>query len=364
LTRAPGLGTVSDVAPRKTKESAAKRFLDLWHELREGTPKTIVALYGPRDERDLPQIQFLLDHTVSIVRERFSQDPAAKFNIDVFHGGSVDIEQALNVAKTAPMFGDRRLAMLLDLPEPDEHAADILVRYVKDPVPHTSLVLVFASGRISRRIHNACRPLGCLYKAESLKERDLPGWIQASFRDHGLETAPGVARAVGEYTGVNLQAIEDTVEKLAIYTAGAKRVEVADVEECVLAVRQSVIFDLLDALGERNPGQALSILHRLAGQRTDSLFINAMLSKQIRNLIKIRHHGNHPPGRDAVAAELGVHPFFAGKLLGQVRNFSMPDLERALAASAEFNVRVKHSRVPPDRLMESMVLTIIRGQEI
>ncbi len=364
MTRDPGLGTVSDVASKKPKESPARRFLSLWDELKHGTPKTVVALYGPRDERDLPQIQFLFDRTVSIVRERFSQDPAAKFNIDVFHGNQVDLEQALNVARTVPMFGDRRLSMLVDLPEPDERAVDLLVRYIKDPVPHTSLVLVFATGRISRRIHNACRPLGCLYRAESLKERDLPGWIQASFREHGLETAPGVARAVGEYTGVNLQAIEDTVEKLAIYTAGAGRVEVADVEECVLAVRQSVIFDLLDALGERNPGRALSILHRLASQRTDSLFINAMLSKQIRNLIKIRRHGSNPPGRDTVAAELGVHPFFAGKLLGQVRNFSMTDLERALAASAEFNVSVKHSRVPPERLMESMVLTIIRGQSV
>jgi DNA polymerase-3 subunit delta len=349
------------VARKKAKVDAATRFLGLWNELRQSALGPVYVLYGPRDERDLPQIQFLFDRTVHIMREVFGSDPGAKFNLDVFHGGQVDLEQALNTARTVPMFGERRLTMLLELPEPGESETELVVRYIKDPAPHTILVLVFASGRLSRKIHNACRDTGCLYKAERLRERDLPRWIEEAFRSRRIETARGVPRAVAEHTGVNLQAIEDTVEKLGIYAAGNKRVEVEDVEECVLAVRQSQIFDLLDALGERNAGRALSILGRLAGQRTDSLYINAMLSKQIRNLIKIRAYGRSLPGREEVAGRLGVHPYFAGKLLGQARNFSMTDLERALAASAEFNVQAKRSRVPPDRLMEMMVLAIIRG---
>lgn len=352
------------VAKKKSRQGVVSRFLGLWRELREATPDPVYLLYGPRQERDLAQIQFLFDRTVAILRGRFCDDPGAKFNLDVFHGGQVDLEQVLNTARTVPMFGDRRLTLLLDHPEPGEGETELIVRYVKDPAPHTILMVVFATGKLSRKIHNACRPSGCLIRAEKLRERDLPHWIDASFRDHGLATASGVTRAVAEHTGVNLQAIEDTVEKLAIYTAGKERVEVADVEECVLAVRQSEIFDLLDALGERNAGRALSILGKLAGQRTDSLFINAMLSRQIRNLIKIRRHGSHSPGQEAIAQELGVHPYFAGKLLAQSRNFTMVDLERALAASAEFNVRVKHSRVQPERLMEVMILGIIRGQDI
>jgi DNA polymerase III delta subunit len=87
-----------------------------------------------------------------------------------------------------------------------------------------------------------------------------------------------------------------------------------------------------------------------------------MLSRTLRNLIKIRRNVRIP-ARDAVARDLGVHPFIAGKLIAQARNFSMKDLERALAASAEFNVRSKRSRVPHERLMEDMVLTIISGQQ-
>jgi DNA polymerase-3 subunit delta len=347
----------------RAKQGPADRFLELWRQLRDDELGVAYVLYGSRDERDLNQVQFLLDRTVAILRERFSEDPSAKFNLDVFHGGQAGVEQALNIARTVPMFGKRRLTMLLDLPEPDDADADRIVRYLSDPAPHTTLGLVFASGKLPRKVHNACRPLGCLYKAERLRERDLPTWIGRCLRHYGLAAAPGVARAVAEYTGTNLQAIEDAVEKLAIYTAGSRRVEVEDVEECVLSVRQSEIFDLLDAMGARNPGRALSILGRLAGQRTDSLFINAMLSKQIRNMIRIRARPGRLPGREEVASELGVHPYFAGKLLEQVRNFSMTDLERALAASAEFNVRVKRSRVPSDRLMEAMVLAIIRGQE-
>jgi len=179
--------------------------------------------------------------------------------------------------------------------------------------------------------------------------------------EQGLEAASGVEQAIGEYTGVHLRAVEDTVEKLALYTAGERRVEVEDVEQCVLAVREAVVFDLLDAIGERQAGKALGILESLSSQRSESLRLNAMLANQLRRLVRIRSHGRRLPSRDTVVSELGIHPFQAGKLLSQVRNFTMADLERALAASAEFNVQTKRTRVAPERLMEAMVLGIILG---
>lgn len=349
------------MAPAAKKKGPADIFPVLWRELEKGELDPVYILYGPRDARELTHVQFLFNRTVSALRQRFTGDPAAKFNQDLFNGNETDMQSVLGAARTVPMFGEYRLTILVDQPELDEKGLQALVDYIKDPMPTTVLMVVFAAGKLSRKIHNACKPAGCLYKAEKLKERDLARWIDTCFRQHGLETAPGVARTVAEYTGADLRAIEDTVEKLVIYTAGRSPVQNDDVEQCVLVVRQSDIFELMDSIGERNAGKALSILHRLSTQRTESLFINAMLSRQIRNLIQIRCQGRRLPPREQLARDLGVHPFVAGKLMSQARNFSMNDLERALAASAEFNVQSKRSRLHPDRLMEDMVLRIIAG---
>ncbi len=345
------------------KKSPAEVFPALWRELEHGTPGPVYLLYGPREERDLSHVQYLFDRTVAVLRKRFASDPAGRFNQDLFVGGQTGLDQVLGSARTMPMFGDRRLTVVVDQGEPTDKETESIVAYVRDPVPTTTLMIVFGTGKLSRKIHNACKSADCLYRAERLKDREVVRWIEECFRSHGLATAPGAALTVSEYTGVDLAAIEDTVEKLVIYTSGRGVVQTEDVEQCVLAVRQSEIFDLLDSIGERNAGKALTILERLGGQRTESLFINAMLSRTIRNLIKIRSHAKLP-GRNDVAQDLKVHPFVAGKLIDQARNFSMRDLERALAASAEFNVRSKRSRVPHERLLEEMVVRIISSQDV
>lgn len=348
--------------PPQSNVTPVERFPRLWDELSKGELRPVYVLYGSRDQREAVHVQFLIDRSVSALRSRFAGDPSARFNQDVFQGGQAGLDQVIGAARTVPMFGDTRLTIVVDQPEPSGEEVDALAAYIRDPVPTTVLMVVFAAGKVSRKIHNACRPSGCLYKAERLKERELVRWIDVRFAQHGLRTEPGVARTLAEYTGTDLTAIEDTVEKLVIYTAGRDAVSNDDVEQCVLAVRQSEIFDLMDSIGERNAGKALAVLHRLAVQRTEGLVINAMLTRQIRNLIRIRSLGRRAPRRDELAQDLGVHPFVAQKLLSQVRNFTMRDLERALAASVEFNVRSKRSRVHQHRLMEDMVLTIIAGR--
>ena len=348
---------------KKPRPETARIFLDLWKEIASAPLAPVYILYGSREDRDQANVQFLVDRTLTLVRRRFLADPTGKYNLDVFDGRILDAEAVLASVRTVPMFGASRLTIVTGISEPDDAATDRLVGYLRDPVPTGILVLAFDSGSLPRRLHAAAKETSRVARAERLRDRDMPGWIEARFADHGLGIAQGVTRALAEHTGTSLDVVEDTIERLSLYAHGKPRVEVSDVEECVLDVRESEMFDLLDAIGARDPGRALAVLARIGEQRGGTLVVNSMLANQIRKLILIRGEGGRLPDKETLVRETGYHPFYAGKLLDQARNFSPRDLERALSAAVEFNVESKRSRAPAERLLEAMVLRIITGQE-
>jgi len=106
-----------------------------------------------------------------------------------------------------------------------------------------------------------------------------------------------------------------------------------------------VIFDAVDALGQRDGTRAAHLIHNLLNHDNDPLYLFAMIIRQIRLLIQIKELALDHMDVQAIAKTIDLHPFPTGKLHAQARNFSMEQLERIHHHLLEFDVQIKTGQI-------------------
>jgi DNA polymerase III subunit delta len=137
-------------------------------------------------------------------------------------------------------------------------------------------------------------------------------WEQ-QLRKAGKAAAPGVFEAVSQLTGFDLANFCQGTEKLIDYTGDRSQISVADVHDLLRRTKTDPIYELTNAVSDRNLTKALFFLNSL---RTDlhPLQIVAALANQIRKLLL---------ARDFIDSEFG-RAFHGGIAYPQFQEQVMP----------------------------------------
>ncbi len=170
-------------------------------------------------------------------------------------------------------------------------------------------------------------------------------WIMNQARDeYGAEIEPQAAAALAAVIGQDLRAADSEIAKLAVYVNGERPINEADVALLTPYVAEADVFQMVDALGRRDGATASRLLHRLLDQ-DDPLRLFGMVVRQFRLLILAREYLNEGGSPTQIGKAIGVHPYVGEKLVGQVRAFSLDQLEVIYRFLLETDAGVKTGKV-------------------
>ncbi len=172
----------------------------------------------------------------------------------------------------------------------------------------------------------------------------LERWVrQRVAQKEGQISGQAVQMLVGNI-GSELPILENEIEKLLMYKGGEGEIGVKDVALLSPYAAEANIFDLVDAVGNRDSRKAAVLLHQKLGDGDDPFFLFSMLIRQFRLLIQVKELadlGDRPP---AISKQLKMHSFVAGKLHKQCQQFSMVQLEQIYRHLLEIDIGVKTGR--------------------
>ncbi len=190
--------------------------------------------------------------------------------------------------------------------------------------------------------------------------------------------------AIVERTGFSVRTLSSEVQKICLYAGDRPRITRADVLAVLSSSREAGIFDLTNALGERDAARALRALRGLLTQREPAVRILFTLASEVRNLLlarlalESRLDGKFDPkmpypafhsrilprltqgaeAEDGAAALARMNPFRAFNLLRGAARFSLEELLEALAGIQETDLSLKTSGHPEEWLMEALLIRI------
>ncbi len=232
------------------------------------------------------------------------------------------------------------------------HLPDFCVLIVlADEVLDTSNPLLKAAGQYGKAIH-------CMLP----KGAALENWITQRAKSIGVSISPQAAALLANFVGSQLRLLANELDKLATYVGSGAIIHVDDVRKLSAQVQEARIFDLTDALAQRNRKQALDILHDLLADGEPPLKLISTITTQVRSLVLVKELSQKGMRAAQIAATVGMAPFVADKALRQVGKFTPAQLEGAYRQLLATDAALKRSRMAPEMALDLLVVGFGKDQ--
>lgn len=220
-------------------------------------------------------------------------------NTVVLDGRTTTLNEIRHHCDTLPFLSDRRLVLVRGLlarlaqkgSRTDSQFLLDLVDYLPT-MPDTARLFFLEYKTLSKR-HPVLKlasssEMGHVKTFEVPKGSELARWVRAQVKQSEAEIEPQAVQALCTYVGGDLYQLYHEIEKLAAYTDGQRAITVQDVQLLTPHARQASIFDMVDALGQRNGRTASRIYHTLLDAGEHPLALMAMITRQFRLLIQVK----------------------------------------------------------------------------
>ncbi|MFH2006030.1 MAG: DNA polymerase III subunit delta [bacterium] len=300
--------------------------------------------------------RLLMDRLVAAIRRAALSGAAAEFNHDQVGAKEAGAGQIVQLARTVPMMGERRLVEVRDADGLSAKDHEQLLPYVAAPVD--SSVLVFTATKVDGRLKffKALDKAGYLCRFEPVRGAPLLRFLDAEAKRLGARLGPGVAELVVELVGSDFLALASAVEKLCLFVGAGGVVQAEQVDAVVAQTRQAVIFELTDAVGEGNVGSAMRSLRSLLVAGEPEQRILFMIARQFRLIWRALDALSSGARPGDLAGVIGVPPFIARKIASQAGRFDASAVHAAHEEIYSADRALKSSRVPRGLILERLVI--------
>jgi DNA polymerase-3 subunit delta len=157
--------------------------------------------------------------------------------------------------------------------------------------------------------------------------KELPSWIQRRARARKITIEPRAVQLLASYVGGNLRQLDNELEKLSLY-AGQRSITAEDVNLMVSDASEAMIWNLTDALSQRNPAKAMQSLQALRRGDAHPIYLLTMIARQYRVILKVKdamrtHAGANEYDLSKVVRE---SPFPVKKAMQQAGSYTFAEL--------------------------------------
>jgi len=323
-------------------------YFQLLNQLNSGKVGSSYHLTGEED--------FLKEEAWRRIVSLLVPEELKSFNLDLLYGGEISADEIINRASTSPINAKRRVVVVSELDKLSPFSKEVLLSFL--PRLPSSACLVLLSPKITSqsRFYKSLEKLTITVDCRRLWENQIPAWITTRLREWGKRMEAKAIAILLEAVGNDLQELSTEIDKLVTFVGERERITSSDVEKVVGISRTHTVFQLMDAIGERNSKRSLSILRNLilAGEKPGGVIF--WLTQHLERLILTKEFSSGSTG--ALASFLKVKPFLASKYKTQALNFETEELERGLIALYQADVDLKSNLMPDKMLLELLVYNL------
>ncbi len=307
------------------------------------------------------------------------------YNSDTYVGGETPLPTLIATCDTFPFLTGARLVVLEGLPKKrkgedasanaaadkpkkgkkssksstetrggfEKGLADYLARL---PETTTLISLVDEELPASSPLLKAAHDHGKVIQCTLPKGAALESWIHKRAQALGVKITDEATSLLANFTGSQLRMLANEIDKLATYVGDRASIDVEDVRLLSASAQEARIFDLTDALAQRNRKQALDLLHDLLADGEPPLKLISTITSQVRSLLLVKELANEGLRIQQIVSATGMAPFVAEKALRQVGKFQTAQLEGAYRQLLATDAALKRSRMTPEMALDLLVV--------
>ena len=309
---------------------------------------------------------YYIDKISDYIAEYVLRPEERDFNQTVVFGSDISASQIVDSAKAFPMMAEKRVVIVKEAQ--NLKGTEPLVKYFKQPVVSTVLVLCHKNGSIDKRkkIIPAAQVGGAvIFESKKLYERELPGFITSYFMQHEITVEQKAAQMIADHVGADLHRLTSELDKILISFSEADRMVTPEIVEKEIGVSKDFnAFELRSAIIQRDVYKANLITKYFDNNpKAGSLFsFLPMLFSYFENLM-IAFYSPNRSNENALAQFLELRNGWAARdYLTGMRNYSGMKTMQIISKIREIDAKSKgldNPNTASSELMKELIFFIL-----
>ena len=309
---------------------------------------------------------YYIDKISDYIAEHVLRPEERDFNQTVVFGSDISASQIVDSAKAFPMMAEKRVVIVKEAQNLKD--TEPLVKYFKQPVVSTVLVLCHKNGSIDKRkkIIPAAQVGGAvIFESKKLYERELPGFIISYFMQHEITVEQKAAQMIADHVGADLHRLTSELDKILISFSEVDRMVTPEIVEKEIGVSKDFnAFELRSAIIQREVYKANLITKYFDNNpKAGSLFsFLPMLFSYFENLM-IAFYSPNRSNENALVQFLELRNGWAAKdYLTGMRNYSGMKTMQIISKIREIDAKSKgldNPNTASSELMKELIFFIL-----
>src|SRR3990172_2310829 len=296
---------------------------------------------------------FLMDEAVSELK-RTVLGTSVDFNFSLFYGDSASAKEIVDTARTYPMLSQMRLVIVKNAYRLPERVLRSLDSYISSPSPSTCLILVVEEEK-DLALQNK---KSVVYVDFALDTKDISKQIILEARKLGCEITKEAVETLISLVGDNLQDIHRELGKLALFVGNKNKISAEDVERLTEKEQFEDVFQLVNAIAEKNKKKALNALLDLEATKEEPLVILNKISWRFRSIWRAKELIDKNVPQDEILKHLRTSSQRFYYIRQEARNFSYNDIKRINQALYDCDRTLKTAYIPKNLTLTKLVLEL------
>ena len=255
-------------------------------------------------------------------------------NYSYFEGDNTKPEDVITICETIPFFSERRLVIVSDSGY-FKTANDKMADYIKELPDY--LILIFIEKDVDKRnkVYKAVSSNGYVCEMQYQTPATLKRWIAGMMASNDYKISEAACELLLDKTGASMELIRNEIDKLISYCSDKKMVMPQDVEAVCSTQTVSHIFDMLEAVANKNKEKALSLYYDLLTLKEPPMRILYLIVRQFNGILQAKELAARGLSSKEIASAIKVAPFVAGKYLSQAKYFTTDTVKDILNECAD-----------------------------
>ena len=190
-------------------------------------------------------------------------------------------------------------------------------------------------------------------------ENTLKRWIAGVLAREGKKITENTVQLLISKTGTDMDNIYMELEKLICYSMGREVITNEDVEAICTTRISNHIFDMINAIAERQKSRALTLYYDLLALKEPPMRILFLIARQCNILLQVKELKSKGHDNKTIASKIGVPPFIVQKHINQAAKFKTSSLQRAVTQCVEAEEAVKQGRMNDRMSVEILIMTVL-----
>lgn len=333
-------------------------FLKLKEQIKSGNLQNLYLFFGEET--------FIKDTYLGIMEKQIPDDGFADFNKIFLDGKNADADKIDDAFDAFPMMAEKKLVIIKDsgifkLKQDGGSSADKDFWQRRLSSLSDFAIVIFDEKEVDKRsaLYKLLSKNGLAVEFQYMNDYELIAWIVREVQKNGKKINKSSAEHLLSLCDPGISNVKNELDKLFNYCGD--EIYASDIDKVVSKPISVVIFEITDAIMNKNGEAALRILMKLKDSKSSAFGILYLLSSGFDKILKTKLLLDGGATYDIVASKLKVAPFIARKYADNAKKFTRDFLVDRIIKTAEYDMKIKQGELDDWTALMQYIFECIKG---